>query len=100
MEEFIRDNSLVDIWRNQNPGKKHYSWYKPSGNAKSRIDYWLAADTLGGHISEAVISKALLTDHCITKITLHLIYRKSKNKAYWKFNSNLLKNLNYCAKIK
>lgn len=21
MEEFIRDNSLVDIWRNQNPGK-------------------------------------------------------------------------------
>ena len=39
IEEFIIDNILVDIWRNQNPGKKQYSWYKPNGKAKSRIDY-------------------------------------------------------------
>lgn len=63
IENFIRDNSLVDIWRTQNPRKKQYSWYKPNGTAKSRIEYWLATDMLEESISEALISKAPLTDH-------------------------------------
>lgn len=33
MPDFIRDNSLVDIWRNQNVGKKQYSWYTTNGTA-------------------------------------------------------------------
>lgn len=33
MPDFIRDHSLVDIWRNQNVGKKQYSWYTTNGTA-------------------------------------------------------------------
>ncbi len=100
IEGFIRDNSLVDIWRTQNPRKKQYSWYKPNGTAKSRIDYWLVADMLEEFISEVLISKAPLTDHCITELTLNSSSRKKKNKGYWKFNYNLLKHKDYCSKIK
>lgn len=65
---------------------------------KSRIDNRRAADLLEEFISEASISKVPLTDHCITEITLNLTHRKRKSKGYWKFN--LLKNKEYCSKIR
>lgn len=64
MTDFIRDNSLVDIWRNQNIGKKQYSWYTTNGTAKSTIDYWLSAASLEDLISDCFVTRAPLTDHC------------------------------------
>lgn len=64
IESFNRDNSLVDIWRTHPPPKKkQYSWYKPNGTARSRIDNWLATDMLEEFVSEALISRAPLTDY-------------------------------------
>lgn len=79
VKEFINDNCLVDIWRQLNPGGKQYSWYKPDGSCKSRFDYWLAADTLGRSVSDALMSRDSLTDHCIIEITLNKTYKLRKN---------------------
>lgn len=38
--EFLINNNLTDIWRVRNPGIKSFSWFKPNGACKSRIDYW------------------------------------------------------------
>ena len=46
------------------------------------------------------MSKAPLTDHCLAEITLNPTCRKKNNKGYWKFNTNLLRNKDYCSKIK
>ena len=64
-------NCLVEVWRDLNPGKKHYSWYKPDGTYKSRIDYWLVTDAVMPQVSDNLISKAPLTDHCIIEIKLN-----------------------------
>lgn len=98
--EFITKNGLIDIWRSCNPGIKQYSWYKPNNTCKSRIDYWLVPDSLRNFASDTLISKAPLTDHCMIEMTLNSVVRIRKNKAYWKFNSSLLKNEEYCAMIK
>ena len=100
IREFININCLVDTWRVLNPEEKQYTWYKPNGTCKYKIDYWLAADAFGNFTFQASISKAPLTDHCITEMTLNPTSRKNSNKGYWKFNTTLLKNKDFCAKIK
>lgn len=41
---FATDNNLTDVWRKLNP--KSYSWFKPNGDNKSRIDYWMVSDSV------------------------------------------------------
>ena len=67
IREFMNINCLVDIWRILNPEEKQYTWYKPNGTCKYKIDYWLAADAFGNFTFQSSISKAPLTDHCITE---------------------------------
>lgn len=78
--ECINGNNLLDKWRNLNPWKKQYSWYKPNGTCKSRIDYWFAANSIVDLISDASISKAPLTDHCIIEINLNSANNKRKKQ--------------------
>lgn len=101
MTDFIGDNSLVDVWRNQNAGKKQYSWYKPNGAwNNSGIDYWLSVDVLEDLISQRFVTRAPLTDNCLTGITLNASYTRKKNKAYWKFNTHVLQNEKYYSEIR
>lgn len=89
--DFMNNNHLIDIWRSLNSGVKQYSWFKPNNTCKSRIDYWLVDQSLKDFVSDILISKAPLTDHCIVEIKLNPVDKIKKNKGYWKFNSGLLK---------
>ncbi len=40
VKSFMTDNNLTDVWRSVNPDVKRYSWFKPNGANKSRIDYF------------------------------------------------------------
>jgi len=98
--DFMNNNHLIDIWRSLNSGVKQYSWFKPNNTCKSRIDYWLVDQSLNEFVSDILISKAPLTDHCIVEIKLNPVDKISKKKGYWKFNSSLLRNKDYCTRIK
>lgn len=98
--EFCNTFSLIDIWRNKNPILKQYSWIKPNGSTKSRIDLWLGAPGLASYVSEVLISTAPLTDHCLLSLNLKPDVTANKRNVYWKFNTDLLKDQNYCETIK
>ncbi len=38
IQDFCRLNSLTDIWRVKHPNASQFSWVKPNGLSKSRID--------------------------------------------------------------
>ena len=82
VKSFMTDNNLIDVWKRLNPDVKSYSWFKPNGANKSRIDYWLVSDDILKYTSYTRISKAPLSDHC------------------FKFNARLLQNEEYCNKIR
>lgn len=46
------------------------------------------------------ISKAPLTDRCFIDLALGPTKKEMRNKGYWKFNASLLKNEDYCNKIR
>lgn len=39
MKKFINANSLVDVWRENNADSRKFTWIKPNGRARSRIDF-------------------------------------------------------------
>ena len=40
--DFCNTHALIDIWRSRNMNISQFSWIKPIGNARSRIDLWLS----------------------------------------------------------
>lgn len=83
--DFCSEFNLKDTWRIDNPDTQIYTWFKPDGSIKSRIDLWLVSDIRSGLESTATISAAPLTDHCIIKLNSISSNTRFK-KGYWKFN--------------
>lgn len=97
---FCNEQNLIDAWRYLNPGIFKYSWFSPNSNLKSRVDYWLIANHLLCYDINSDISAAPLTDHSIISLQVKPRNRSTYPHKYWKFNSSLIKNADYCRKIK
>lgn len=87
---FTDTHSLTDIWRQKNPNECQYTWVKPNGGAKSRIDYWLLSPEILEFVTKVEIAAAPLTDHCLIGLNLKPNVNINHYKSYWKFNSDLL----------
>lgn len=81
------------------PERNQFSWFGPNYNSKSRIDYWLISNNLIQHDYNCNISAAPLTDQSVIYFQLKPKSKFYSNK-YWKFNSSLLKNEEYCQQIR
>lgn len=99
--DFLKtENNLNDVWRYLNPEVEGFSWFKPNGESKSRIDYWMVSDNILKYTSQSTMSKAPLTDHCFIDLVLEPKFKQFRNKGYWKFNAFLLHNEEFCNKIR
>ena len=79
----IRGGKLgLDFDNQVNPGVKTFSWFKPNGESKSRIDYWLVSDNFLTYVKQSQISKAPLSDHCFIDLILEPSVREIGNKGY------------------
>jgi len=96
----MTEKNLSDVWRHLNPEVECFSWFKPNGESKSRIDYWMVSDNILKYASKSAISKAPLMDHCFIDLVLQPTTKHFRNKGYWKFNAFLLQNEEFCNKIK
>lgn len=99
LHNFCLDLKLTDPWRLANPLDQSFSWFKPDGSAKSRIDFWLISDNIMQNSVDASVSAAPLTDHCLIQLNVTPQFKKSHNKGYWKFNSTLLTNESFSNEI-
>lgn len=98
--DFCNTRSLIDIWRNKNLNVRQFSWLKPYGSYKSRIDLWLSTLEVAEYVSEVFISSAPLTDHCLLYLDLKPETNINRRNVHWKFNADLLKSEEYCNIIK
>ncbi len=92
IQDFCHLNSLTDIWRVKHPNASQFSWVKPNGFSKSRIDCWLIAEEYSEFTTNVSISVAPLTDHCLISLILTPAIKHTIRKDYWKFNAELLKD--------
>ena len=99
--EYMQANSLLDIWRVLNPGRREYTCLRSNPISKSRIDLFLISDNLlqNAVSPTASIRNGYLSDHQM--ITLDINIRSLEfGKSFWKFNNSLLLDDDFVAQAK
>jgi len=89
--------AISDAWRNLYPLSRRYTWH--SHGKSSRLDYWFISEHLLNNLTEYKIMPGLHSDHSILKINLGH-NNLNRGRGYWKFNNNLLHDLEYVSQIK
>ena len=98
VEDMITQLELTDIWRENNPECKRFTWRKTSPLKQSRLDFFLLSEYLLWYFEDADILPGYRSDHSM--ITLKLKFRNNiKPNSFWKFNCSLLKDRQYVDEI-
>ena len=94
--------NLYDVWREENLEKKVYTWKRKITNGvyqMGRLDFFLVSESLLDFCREENVVPGFRSDH--SAASLSLIFKKiQKGKTFWKFNSSLLKDINFVNEIK
>ena len=90
----ILELELTDVWRENNPQCKRYTWRKPNPFKQARLDFILLSDHLMWHFDDTDILPGYRSDHSI--VMLKLKFGKDiKHNTFWKFNRSLLRDKEY-----
>ena len=94
----ILELELTDVWRENNPQCKRYTWRKPNPFKQARLDFILLSDHLMWHFDDTDILPGYQSDHSI--VMLKLKFGKDiKHNTFWKFNCSLLRDKEYLDQV-
>ena len=93
LEQVMRENLLVDVWRIRNESTRRYSWAKigKDGGKYSRIDYCLATSGIDAKISNVTYLPGIMTDHSAVFVNVNCVQNR-RGPGYWKLNSSRLRD--------
>lgn len=98
VNEMCQNLDLIDVWRENNPECRRFTWRRPTPIQQSRLDFFLVTDLLAVDLKDADIIPGYRTDHSI--ITLVFQFgENAKRKSFWKFNCSLLSDKSYLEEI-
>ena len=98
VEDMITQLELMDIWRENNPECKRFTWRRTTPLKQSRLDFFLLSEYLLWYFEDSDILPGYRSDHSM--ITLKLKFKNTiKPNSFWKFNCSLLKDRQYVDEI-
>ncbi len=96
--EIMNEFDLIDIYRQNHPGKKRYTWRRKRPIKQARLDYFIVSNTLSDIISSVEIRSSYRSDHSVIELNI-LINKFIRNRGRWLFNTSLLKEPSYVQQI-
>ena len=99
LKQMMKNYKLIDIWRIVNFDKRQYTWRNKSVQVASRIDFVLTSKDLKNYVVKTDIRPVVSGDHNAVTIILKIESVKL-GPGYWKFNSSLLTQNDYCEEIR
>ena len=99
IEGLVGRFKLQDIWRDQHPNKKQYTWRDNSLKVQCRLDYWLVSKELPSAIDINIINPTI-SDHSAIAFTLQSKEYAKRGPGFWKINNSLLKDANFINELK
>ena len=90
---------LCDIFRIRNPEKRRFSFRQPTPRRLRRLDYFLISNAVQEYIRNPEILTSLSSDHSPVLIRFEKISPFAYGKNYWKYNSLMSKNSDFCFKL-
>ena len=86
---------LVDIYRVLHPKKKAFTYESKTLRLKSRIDFFLIAQSLKLNIRTAEIRSSIAPDHKAIYLSVEINDAFHRSPGTWKFNNQLLEDENF-----
>ena len=96
---YMKDLNLTDIWRQQHPGDRDYSFYSNPHDSHTRIDNFLLSSNQCHRVLETEYLTRLLSDHSPLVLSISIADR-IKPSYRWRLNPTLLKRPDFCTFIK
>ena len=93
------EHNLCDPWRVNNPNTRQYTWFQRNPIKMSRIDFFLISSDILALTNYTGIKPGYRSDHSIIQLQLN-ITKDNRGKGFWKFNTSLLKDIEYITLIK
>ena len=97
--KIIEQYDLCDIFRVRFPENKRFSFRQSTPRRLRRLDFFLISNSLQESAKKNEILTSLSSDHSPVLIALDAVPETIKGSTYWKFNSLLLKNPDFCTKM-
>ena len=95
VENMMNHLNLKDVWRQQNPERKEFSWRKKGSlNIASRIDFALVSAGLDQEVGSILYVPSIKTDHRALYMKID-VCRNERGRGYWKLNSRYLREKSY-----
>ena len=101
LQEYSRDQKLVDIWRLRNEDTFRYTWTRKKPHLiMERLDFFLISFALQQWVNDTDIRPSYLSDHSIPTLWLSLDNPLARGKGRWMFNTTLMDDENFDSDIK
>ena len=92
VEDVMDEFNLREVWRQQNPLQREFSWFKRGDILKaSRIDFALVSAGLDQQVKMCMYLNGIKTDHRAFYMVLDTS-NFERGRGFWKFNTLLLKD--------
>ena len=100
LKQMMHEHMLIDIWRLLHPGDFEATWkrLKPEP-IMERLDFILISEGIRNLVPNAQITNGYRSDHAIAFIMLKMS-DEAKGPGFWKFNTSLLTDSNYCEQLR
>ena len=98
VKEMMELLNLTDIWRDNNPEIKRFTWRKQNPFQQARLDYFLLSEYLIWWWEGADILPGYRTDHSMITLTIQF-GEKIKRNTFWKFNQKFLRDKKFVDEI-
>ena len=99
LTKIIEAYDLCDIFRLRFPEKRRFSFRQPNPRRLRRLDYFLISNSLQESDQKNEILTSLSSDHLPIFLSLDDVPDSTRGSTYWKFNSLLLKNPDFCIEM-
>ena len=100
LQSLLSYTSTYPVWRSQHPTDRCFSWDHGSGNVSSRIDMIWAPISLTSYVTDSGYYPSFFTDHRYLQVSFTLPTSRDRGPGYWKFNTSVLKDIEYCELVK
>ena len=90
---------LGDIWRDQNPLDKRFTWSRRNPSISCQLDFFLLSRHLYGEVAKSDSVAGYKTDHSMISLSLGLT-ENIRGPGIWKLNTSFLSDEEYLKCIK
>lgn len=100
LQDVISNSNLVDVWRQQHPTVKQYTWVKVSHDhiSTARLDRFYVSTSKSNRILKSTICPNGFSDHHLCLIDIN-VKKSQSHSYYWHFNVKLLQDVLFCEKF-